>query len=91
MVALSAGFIMSLCYLIYVCSSLLEFRGKDPEFGEESWVSAPVNKGDLVLIHGRVIYFKAKHIFKNGVNVCVCRTCNPQILHNMFDLRRSIP
>jgi len=36
--------------------NLLEFRGQDPEFGEESWVSAPVNKGDLVLIHGRVYH-----------------------------------
>jgi phytanoyl-CoA hydroxylase len=35
---------------------LLEFRGEDPVFPEESWISAPVSKGDLVLIHGRVFH-----------------------------------
>ena len=29
-------------------------RGEDPTFPEADWVAAPVNKGDLVLIHGQV-------------------------------------
>ena len=33
---------------------LLEFRGADPVFAEDKWISVPVAKGDLVLIHGRV-------------------------------------
>jgi len=37
-------------------ANMMEFHGKDPEFDEDAWVSAPVNKGDLVLIHGRVYH-----------------------------------
>ncbi len=35
---------------------LLEFRGEDPVFPDSEWISAPVKKGDLVLIHGKVTY-----------------------------------
>eukprot|EP00088_Acartia_fossae_P021820 TRINITY_DN23182_c0_g1_i2.p1 TRINITY_DN23182_c0_g1~~TRINITY_DN23182_c0_g1_i2.p1 ORF type:complete len:296 (-),score=40.53 TRINITY_DN23182_c0_g1_i2:43-909(-) len=35
---------------------LLEFRGADPIFEDDQWISVPVNKGDLVLIHGRVFH-----------------------------------
>jgi len=34
----------------------LEFRGEYPKFPEEAWVAAPVERGDLVLIHGQVFH-----------------------------------
>jgi len=33
---------------------LLGFRGTDPVYPDDAWVAAPVNRGDLVLIHGQV-------------------------------------
>lgn len=37
-------------------NKMLEFRGEDPVFPDSEWISAPVKKGDLVLIHGKVYH-----------------------------------
>jgi len=39
----------------------LTFRGEYPEFPAEQWVAAPVQAGDLVLIHGQVFHKSEKN------------------------------
>ncbi|XP_023328342.1 phytanoyl-CoA dioxygenase domain-containing protein 1 homolog isoform X2 [Eurytemora carolleeae] len=41
---------------------LLGFRGTDPVYPDDAWVAAPVNRGDLVLIHGQVFHKSEKNI-----------------------------
>ena len=44
-------------------------EGQDPVFEEKDWVMAPVKKGSLVLIHGKVMHRSFKNVSESSRNI----------------------